>query len=115
MNRCGKAIKNQTVISNKREVMSIICRLFKGGNQIDLKTPLTFPILAEGVITGAIILFEDYYSGVILYSGVNKIDTKGKRHSSKVPITNTSVWRILEEGEQVVLNNNASHKKPDSD
>ena len=94
--------------------MSIICRLFKGGNQIDLKTPLTFPILAEGVITGAIILFEDYYSGVILYSGVNKINTKGKRHFSKVPITNTSVWRILEEGEQVVLSNNASHKKPDN-
>ena len=95
--------------------MSIICRLFKGGNQIDLITPLTFPILAEGVITGAIILFEDYYSGVSLYNGVNEIGTKGKRHSSKVPITNTSVWRILEEGEQVVLNNNASHKKPNSD
>ena len=114
MNRCGKAIKNQTVISNKGEVMSIICRLFKGGNQIDIKTPLSFPLLAEGVITGAIILFEDYYSGVILYSGVNKINTKGKRHFSKVPIANTSVWRILEEGEQVVLNNNASHKKPDN-
>ena len=95
--------------------MSIICRLFKGGNQIDLKTPLTFPILAEGVITGAIILFEDYYSGVSLCNGVNEVGTKGKRHSSKVPITNTSVWRILEEGEQVVLNNNASHKKPNSD
>ena len=94
--------------------MSIICRLFKVGNQIDLKTPLTFPILAEGVVTGAIILFEDCYSGVILYSGVNKINTKGKRHFSKVPITNTSVWRILEEGEQVVLNNNANHKKPDN-
>ena len=114
MNRCGKAIKNQTVISNRREAMSIICRLFKGGNQIDLKTPLSFPLLAEGVITGAIILFEDYYSGVTLYSGVNKINTKGKRHFSKVPITNTSVWRILEEGEQVVLNNNASHKNPDN-
>ena len=95
--------------------MSIICRLFKGGNQIDLKTPLTFPILAEGVITGAIILFEDYYSGVLLHNGVNEIGTKGKRHSSKVPITNTSVWRILEEGEQIVLSNNASHKKPNSD
>ena len=95
--------------------MSIICRLFKGGNQIDLKTPLTFPILAEGVVTGAIILFEDYYSGVTLYSGVNKIDTKGKRHFSKVPITNTSVWRILEEGEQFILSNNVSHKKPNSD
>ena len=94
--------------------MSIICRLFKGSNQIDLKTPLSFPLLAEGVITGAIILFEDYYSGVILYSGVNKIDTKGTLHSSKVPITNTSVWRILEEGEQVVLNNNANHKNPDN-
>ena len=92
--------------------MGIICRLFKGDNQIDLKTPLSFPLLAEGVITGAIILFEDYYSGVTLYSGVNKIDTKGKRHSSKVPITNASVWRILEEGEQVVLSNNASHKNP---
>ena len=114
MNRYGKAIKNQTVISNRREAMSIICRLFKGGNQIDLKTPLSFPLLAEGVITGAIILFEDYYSGVTLYSGVNKINTKGKRHFSKVPITNTSVWRILEEGEQVVLNNNASHKNPDN-
>ena len=57
-------------------------------------------------------MFEDYYSGVTLYSGVNKIDTKGKRHSSKVPITDTSVWRILEEGEQVVLNNNANHKNP---
>lgn len=95
--------------------MSIICRLFKGGNQIDLKTPLIFPILAEGVITGAIILFEDYYSGVLLHNGVNEIGTKGKRHSSKVPITNTSVWRILEEGEQIVLSNNASHKKPNSD
>ena len=94
--------------------MSILCRLFKGGNQIDLKTPLTFPILAEGVITGAIILFEDYYSGVMLYGGVNKIDTKGKRHSSKVPITNTSVWRILEGGEQVVLNNNVINKNPDN-
>ena len=94
--------------------MSIICRLFKGSNQIDLKTPLSFPLLAEGVITGAIILFEDYYSGVMLYSGVNKIDTKGKRHFSKVPITDTSVWRILEEGEQVVLNNRASHKNPDN-
>ena len=103
------------MISNKRELMSIICRLFKGGNQIDLKTPLTFPILAEGVITGAIILFEDYYSGVSLHNGVNEIDTKGKRHSSKVPITNTTVWRILEEGEQVVLSNNASRKKPNSD
>ena len=92
--------------------MSIICRLFKGGDQIDLKTPLPFPLLAEGVITGAIILFEDYYSGVSLYSGVNKIDTKGKRHSSKVPITDASVWRILEEGEQVALNNNTSHKNP---
>ncbi len=80
-----------------------------------LKHPLSFPLLAEGVTTGAIILFEDYYSGVTLYSGVNKIDTKGKRHSSKVPITDTSVWRILEEGEQVVLNNNANHKKPNSD
>ena len=95
--------------------MSILCRLFKGGNQIDLKTPLTFPVLAEGVVTGAIILFEDYYSGVVLYSGVNKIDTKGKRHFSKVPITNTSVWRILEEGEQFILSNNASNKKPNSD
>ena len=95
--------------------MSMVCRLFKGGNQIDLKTPLTFPILAEGVVTGAIILFEDYYSGVSLYNGVNEIDTKSKRHSSKVPITNTSVWRILEEGEQVVLSNNTSHKKPNSD
>ena len=94
--------------------MSIICRLFKGGNQIDLKTPLSFPLLAEGVITGAIILFEDYYSGVILYSGVNKINTKGKRHSSKVPITNKSVWRILEEGEQIVLSNSTSHKNPDN-
>ncbi len=80
-----------------------------------LKHPLSFPLLAEGVTTGAIILFEDYYSGVILYSGVSKIYTKGERHSSKVPITNTSVWRILEEGEQVVLNNNANHKKPNSD
>mgnify|MGYP003519121283 CR=1 FL=1 len=114
MNRYGKVIKNQTVISNKREVTSIICRLFKGGNQIDLKTPLSFPLLAEGVVTGAIILFEDYYSGVILYIGVNKIDTKGKRHSSKVPITNTSVWRILEEGEQIVLSNSTSHKNPDN-
>ena len=94
--------------------MSIICRLFKGGNQIDLKTPLTFPILAEGVITGAIILFEDYYSGVSLHNGVNEIYTKGKRHSSKVPITNTSVWRILEEGEQIVLSNSTSHKNPDN-
>ena len=92
--------------------MSIFCRLFKGGNQIDLKTPLSFPLLAEGVITGAIILFEDYYSGVSLHNGVPEIGTKGKRHPSKVPITNTSVWRILEEGEQVVLNNNANHKNP---
>ena len=111
MNRCGKAIKNQTVISNRREVMSIICRLFKGGNQIDLKTPLSFPLLAEGVITGAIILFEDYYSGVTLYGGVNKIDTKGKRHSSKVPITDTSVWRIIGDDEYITLSN----KKPNSD
>ena len=91
--------------------MSIICRLFKGGNQIDLKTPLTLPILAEGVITGAIILFEDYYSGVSLHNGVNEIDTKGKRHSSKVPITDTSVWRIICDDEYITLSN----KKPNSD
>ena len=88
---------------------------FRNNVEKELKEPLTFPVLAEGVVTGAIVYFEDYYSGVTLYSGVNKIDTKGKRHSSKVPITDTSVWRILEEGEQVVLNNNVNHKKPDSD
>ena len=95
--------------------MGIICRLFKGGNQIDLKTPLSFPLLAESLSTGAIVWFEDYTSGVIIHSGIMGNTPVGKRHKGSEPITDNVVWRILEEGEQVVLSNNASHKKPDSD
>ena len=78
---------------------------FRNNAEKELKKPLTFPVLAEGVITGAIILFEDYYSGISLHNGVNKIDTKGKRHSSKVPITDESVWRILGDDEYIILSN----------
>ena len=83
---------------------------FRNNVEKELKKPLTFPILAEGVITGAIIYFEDYYSGILLHAGVNKIDTKGKRHSSKVPITDSSVWRILGDDEDIILSN----KNPDN-
>lgn len=90
--------------------MSIICRLFKGGNQIDLKTPLSFPLLAEGVITGSIVWFEDYYEGIILYQGLKEGSVKGKRHKSSDPVTDEKIWRILDEDEQVVLSN----KNPDN-
>lgn len=83
---------------------------FRNNVEKELKEPLTFPVLAEGVVTGAIVYFEDYYSGILLHAGVNKIDTNGRRHSSKVPITDSSVWRILGDDENIVLSN----KNPDS-
>ena len=77
----------------------------KGNKVFPLKKPLQFPLLAEGTQTGSIILFEDYYNGVIIYNGLVQKDCKGKRHGSKIPITNTDIWRILDEDETISLSN----------
>ena len=77
----------------------------KGDVEVPLKRPLQFPLLAEGTQTGVIILFEDSYNGVIIYGGLNS-SVKGKRHGSKTPVTNTDVWRILDEDETIILSNN---------
>ena len=77
----------------------------KGNKEFPLKKPLQFPLLAESLESGAIILFEDYYGGAIIYSGLNS-RVKGKRHGSKIPVTNTDVWRILDEDETIILSNN---------
>ena len=78
----------------------------KGNKEFPLKRPLQFPLLAEGTQTGVIILFEDSYNGVIIYKGLVQKDCKGKRHGSKIPVTNTDVWRILDEDETIILSNN---------
>ena len=77
----------------------------KGNKKFPLKKPLQFPLLAESLESGAIILFEDYYGGAIIYSGLIS-SVKGKRHGSKIPVTNTDVWRILDEDETIILSNN---------
>ena len=78
----------------------------KGNKEFPLKKPLQFPLLAEGVVTGSIILFEDYFNGVIIYNGLVQKDCKGKRHGSKTPVTDITVWRILDENETIILSNN---------
>ena len=85
-------------------------KLFKRGVEKPLKKPISFPVLAEGVITGAIVWFEDYYEGTTLYQGLNGCGVGGKRHKGSEPITDEKVWRILDEDEQVILSN----KKPDN-
>ena len=74
----------------------------KDNKEFPLKRPLQFPLLAEGTQTGSIILFEDYYNGVIIYGGLNS-SVKGKRHGNKTPVTNTDVWRILDEDETIMI------------
>ena len=85
-------------------------KLFKRGIEKPLKKPINFPILAEGVITGSIVWFEDYYEGIILYQGLKEGSAKGKRHKGFDPVTDEKIWRILDEDEQIILSN----KKPDN-
>ena len=82
----------------------MLAKLFKKESEQKLKKPLTFPILAEGVATGAIVMFNDYFSGVVLYGGLN--NTKiGSKHRGEEPVTDTKVWRILDEDEVITLSN----------
>ena len=76
----------------------------KGNKEFPLKKPLQFPLLAESLESGAIILFEDYYGGAIIYSGLIS-SVKGKRHGSKTPVTDITTWRILDEDETIILSN----------
>lgn len=69
-------------------------KLFKLGAEKKLKKPIKFPFLAEGIITGAIIWFEDYlgevikvtesyievmYGGEALHYCIEKYDINDKR------------------------------------
>lgn len=74
-------------------------------NNVVEKT-VKFPLIAENIDgrKGLIVFFLDCNDGIVL-SKTNDMDTLGERCENWISPFDKTVWRILQEGEQLILSN----------
>ena len=62
-----------------------------------------FPVLAEHIGNGVIVLFIDYTKGVVVHGDKNLFSDR--YYEDYINIKNESNWRILSSAESIVLSN----------
>ena len=68
-----------------------------------------FPLLAENItddcLRGAIVIFIDSVTGIVVKKGSKNTYYVGERLYNLITVTNESTWRILSSDEQIILSN----------
>ena len=64
---------------------------------------IEFPVLAEHIVSGIIVMFIDYTKGVVLHGDENLFSDR--YYEDYINIKNESQWRILSPEESIVLSN----------
>ena len=74
-------------------------------NKIEKEKPkeIKFPVLAEHIDNGVIVMFIDYTKGVVVYG--DEILFSDRYCEDYISIKNKSQWRILSSEESIVLSN----------
>ena len=64
---------------------------------------IVFPVLAERIDSGIIVMFVDYTKGVVVHGDENLFSER--YYEDYISIKNESHWRILSPEESIVLSN----------
>ena len=74
-------------------------------NKIEKEKPkeIQFPVLAEHIEDGTVVLFINYTRGVVVHGYKNSFINK--RYENHNSVEHTSIWRILSPEEYIVLSN----------